>query len=381
MNQKDQKLYDKFTKIKLNLNNWKQQIDDYLAWATAAKMVDEAEQIDIDKRLADILAIEERIQEIELKKGWLLEEQQKVVEGIVDKLVEASPEGLVDRFIKALEAYQKACAEGTLTLKEANQLKVEMSAAITELESDLQNIENQRNLGDSEFLESAYGTTKEKIESYKSELENLSTDCIMDNEPELPVQITKPVDALLETTELDHAYEDVIETNLKMRTGPNPDILGENKRALTEFLENYENASENQKLKWLEAKELAKEQLATLEAKAARAEKTVEDWESAIIANGGKGYYLYAEGYVNGEFIRRMDWKMQTTAAMNGNSTGAGDLGQGARPLGDNTYNQSEIIIDTYTLSADEDGNLVYTKSGRASKFTNNMKQHSIYVN
>ena len=68
-------------------------------------------------------------------------------------------------------------------------------------------------------------------------------------------------------------------------------------------------------------------------------------------ANGIRGYFLYAEGTVNGVLIRRMDWKMQSSAAMSVNFSGAGNLGQKGQNIGGANYNGSEIIIKTFTLT------------------------------
>lgn len=115
--------------------------------------------------------------------------------------------------------------------------------------------------------------------------------------------------------------------------------------------------------------------MAVLKEKESNASATVDAWMTQMRAAGIQGYFLYAEGTVNGELVRRMDWKMSTTAAMSGNTSGAGDLGQGARNIGGTSYNGAEILIKTYTLTGDVAGNLIYTASGNASQFTSRMME------
>lgn len=90
-----------------------------------------------------------------------------------------------------------------------------------------------------------------KIRKYKAAYQGLSTDCITDGTGE--VVIESPIKSVLEMSELDSDYEEVIESNLKMRTGPSPNILEENKTALEKFIRHYEAADEGQQKKWKKA--------------------------------------------------------------------------------------------------------------------------------
>ncbi len=133
-------------------------------------------------------------------------------------------------------------------------------------------------------------------------------------------------------------------------------------------------SDEVQQKKWAKAKQLTEKQLAELLAKEKKATEVVRNWENKMRANGIRGYFLYAEGTVNGVLIRRMDWKMQSSAAMSVNFSGAGNLGQKGQNIGGANYNGSEIIIKTFTLTGD-DNNLIYTSTGEASILTNRMKE------
>jgi hypothetical protein len=106
MNQKDQKLYDKFTKIKPNLQKWKVEIEAFLSWTKDADMLDEIEQKEVEQRMAAIAAIEERMYEIELKKGWGEKDKDKeLVEDVLENLMDA--EEIIDPRVALLPAWMR----------------------------------------------------------------------------------------------------------------------------------------------------------------------------------------------------------------------------------------------------------------------------------
>lgn len=78
MNQKDQKLYDKLQIIKPNIQQYKAEIEECLRLCKSAQLLSAVELKKMDSRLADIFAIEQRVLEIEQKKGWFFAQDEVV---------------------------------------------------------------------------------------------------------------------------------------------------------------------------------------------------------------------------------------------------------------------------------------------------------------
>ncbi|WBM75254.1 hypothetical protein [Saprospira grandis] len=78
MNQKDQKLYDKLQIIKPNIQQYKAEIEECLRLGKSAQLLSAVELKEMDSRLADIFAIEQRVLEIEQKKGWFFTQDEEV---------------------------------------------------------------------------------------------------------------------------------------------------------------------------------------------------------------------------------------------------------------------------------------------------------------
>lgn len=70
----DDKLVQKLAKLKMTMQKWYKELDDYKDWALENDgIIDAKEQAEIDRRVDDITAISMRIAEIERKKGLVKE--------------------------------------------------------------------------------------------------------------------------------------------------------------------------------------------------------------------------------------------------------------------------------------------------------------------
>jgi hypothetical protein len=351
----DNKLAEQLNKLKLLMIENSKVLEQYKKINLKNKgLITSAEIERINNLESQVKDVNGRILEIEIKKGISPPNQT---------------DNQTDKFTKACEAYKKACEAGTLSNEEAKILLQTMKSELASLANSFNLMSAEYKNNKSEVLKTELNSLSEKIKKYSADYRSLSRDCIKD-----AVVESNSNSALLELSELDSDYEVVIETNIRIKTGPNPEILTENKKALEQFINKYNLSDEVQQKKWAKAKQLAEKQLAVLLAKEKKATEEVQDWENKMRANSIRGYFLYAEGTVNGVLIRRMDWKMQSTAAMSGNFSGVGDLGQKGQNIGGANYNGSEIIIKTFTLTGDEN-NLIYTSTGEASVLTNRMKE------
>lgn len=196
----------------------------------------------------------------------------------------------------------------------------------------------------------------ELIRSRKATLQELDTSCI---KGELKIIIEAPFEDLMLVSELDHVYEEVIEQGIKMSTGPNPDIAASYKEAMDYFVELYDKTSDGLKQKWQQAKKEVDKNAAILKEKMGKAADTIEGFKNQMRGTGIRGYFRYAEGVINAELIRRLDWVMSSTGAFVSDLNGDGNAGQ-----------DGEIIIENYELTGDAQGELVYTHKGKVTKLT-----------
>jgi len=185
--------------------------------------------------------------------------------------------------------------------------------------------------------------------------------------------IEAPSSAILSLSELDPAYEEAVEQSIKMSTGPSPEIAADYMNALETFMNLYNNADSGEQAEWSTAKKQLEKTQKELQDKLDEAQQTINDWENKMRANDICGFFKYAEGVVNGELVRRLDWEMSSTEAFVSPSNTATTDEDGNVIAGNHRGN--EIIIEEYTLTAAPNGDLIYTQQGNASKITPRIKE------
>lgn len=252
-----------------------------------------------------------------------------------------------DNFQKALDSYNQACSDGTLTKEMAENL-------IKQMKADLKKSIKAYNES------TAFAEEKKKsapiIRSKKAQLDNLNTDCIQGDE-KIDVVINIPFDDLMSVSDLDRVYEEVIEAGIKMSTGPSKAIANEYKSALDRFHALYDEASEGEQKKWHKAKEEVEKNGKILQKKMNKAQAQEDEWAQCIPIGG---YYRYAEGEIDDRKFQRLDWISRDVTIKKASKTNK-DGNENIYVAGDN-----RIIIDLYKAEPNGTGDVKYTYTGEA---------------